>query len=406
MKIAASLLFVFLGLSLNAQSCSEDSLMIRVIGADEVDSSIPTELHKNHVFINNDCPSNGKLLLHLVGSYDNPARTTNFPSLAANNGFKVIVLKYKNNVPATLICKASFDQECYSKFRREVIFGEDLMDQIEVDVNNSIINRLNKLLLHLIENYPAEGWEDILDNIETDDWSDIVLSGHSQGGGHAAFLAKMHVVDRVLMFASPNDYSTIFSGPADWIDNASATPDSNYFAFGNIYDEVVNYTEQFEIWQDMKLTTYADSSLIDESPCNSINTRLLYTTYNVPDDSPTNHSAMIVDNFIPLANGKPVYLPAWEYMLGICSTSTSTFGNLQNDFVLKAFPNPVHDHLIIISSEKIHSIEILNRSAQVIEKILVENQETSINMNAYQGYLFLKVNSESGTFKILNITKI
>ena len=405
MKILVCLLFVFNGLGLMGQSCSEDSLVVRIIGADEVDSNIPTEIQKNHVFINNDCPSNGKFLLHLVGTFDNPSRTSYFSSLAANHGFKVIVLKYKNNVPPPLICKASFNQECYSNFRKEVLFGEDLIDQIEVDVDNSIMNRLNKLLIYLSATYPTEGWEDILTEIEDEDWTNSIVSGHSQGGGLAAFLGKMYEVNRVLMFASPNDYSAIFSSPAAWVNDLSATPDSNYYALGNIYDEVIDYNEQYEIWEDMNLTSFSDSTQIDGVSCQDLQSRLLYTTYNVPDDSPTNHGAMIVDNFLPMIDGKPTFIPVWKYMLGICSTSTSTNERIEDAILLKAFPNPVDNQLTVRSSENIQSLEILNLSGQILKTIYNNNFEVSINLSSYHGNLFLKVVHQSGKTKLLKIIK-
>ena len=37
-------------------------------------------------------------------------------------------------------------------------------------------------------------------------WDHIIISGHSQGGGHAAVIGISNPVRRVLMFASPNDH--------------------------------------------------------------------------------------------------------------------------------------------------------------------------------------------------------
>jgi pimeloyl-ACP methyl ester carboxylesterase len=47
------------------------------------------------------------------------------------------------------------------------------------------------------------------------DFGRMILAGHSQGGGHAAFIAMRHEVARVLMFGSPKDFSTRFNQPAD-----------------------------------------------------------------------------------------------------------------------------------------------------------------------------------------------
>lgn len=96
MKIA-TLLFLTVTLCINsiAQSCSPDSLIVRDKKAFQTDNNIDWEIINHQIFINPDCVPNNKLLLHLVGTDDQPTSTTYFPTLAANNGFKVIVLKLR-----------------------------------------------------------------------------------------------------------------------------------------------------------------------------------------------------------------------------------------------------------------------------------------------------------------------
>jgi len=53
--------------------------------------------------------------------------------------------------------------------------------------------------------------------------------GHSQGSGHAAYLAKRHRVDAVLLAAGPQD---VFADrrPAPWLSVPGATPPARHFA--------------------------------------------------------------------------------------------------------------------------------------------------------------------------------
>ena len=177
------LLILLLSLNLKAQSCSPDSLETREIRAKDTDSRISFELQKHFVYYNPSCISKNTLLLHLVGTSDNTNSTKLFPSLAANHGFHAIVLKYpNNNGSARTNCGNSSDSNCYLNFRKETIEGVDYSTDINVDNVDCINNRLEKLLTHLNKQYPKENWEQYLNGTQFN-WSKIIISGHSQGGG-------------------------------------------------------------------------------------------------------------------------------------------------------------------------------------------------------------------------------
>ena len=131
------------------------------------------------------------------------------------------------------------------------------IDQILID------NRLEKLIVYLNNEFPDEGWNVHLSNVQAIEWFNILVSGHSQGGGHAAYIAKSQAVKRVLLFASPNDYSDFFVASASWVSETSETPDSNYYAFGNLYDEVVDFSKQFQIWENLQIPNPSDSTNVD-----------------------------------------------------------------------------------------------------------------------------------------------
>ena len=111
-------LFSFNGIS---QNCNLNALIIEKTRASQTDDNIAFELNRHFSYYNPTCASKNILLVHLVGSFDNPSSTTLFPTIAANQGFHVIVLKYPNNTAAQNACGNSSDQDCYLNFRKEII---------------------------------------------------------------------------------------------------------------------------------------------------------------------------------------------------------------------------------------------------------------------------------------------
>jgi pimeloyl-ACP methyl ester carboxylesterase len=59
------------------------------------------------------------------------------------------------------------------------------------------------------------------------DHKKLILTGHSQGGGHAALWAMRAPVERVVMLSSPDD--TGLFGTASWVRGTSATPLDHYW---------------------------------------------------------------------------------------------------------------------------------------------------------------------------------
>ncbi len=299
-----------------SQGCDPSSLIEQRVRAHDTDPNIAWELYRHISFYNPSCQSQNTLVVHLVGSFDKPASTSLFPKLAANNGFDVISLKYPNQIAAKNVCANSSDLDCYLNFRKEIIEGKDYSDNTSVDVTNSINNRLLKLLQYLAPNYPEQNWSKYFqgDNIN---WQQIIISGHSQGGGHAAVIAMTNKVKRVLMFAAPNDYSDYYHAPAAWTSLPHSTPNSAYFAFNNLNDKVVKPSQQFAIWQNLGLATFGQLVNVDNTKAPFANTHQLSTSYQTTGIG-ANHSAVILDSRTPLDKKmQPVFLQVWKYMLGL-----------------------------------------------------------------------------------------
>ncbi len=391
--------------NLFGQACSPDALIHRTIKAVATDSNIDWELQNHQIYINPDCIQKEKLVIHLVGSFDNPANTSYFPTLAANNGFKAINLKYPNNIAAVSTCADSEDAGCFEAYREEIIFGIDSHSELEVDENNCIINRIEKLLSHLDANFPAENWGDFLSTSGDINWSNIIVSGHSQGGGHAAFLAKGFELNRALMFAAPNDYSDFFSAPANWVSAPGMTANSNYFAFGNLFDNVVDFDKQFQIWEDMNLLMETDSTDVDNAFCNYNNSNVLYTLSSFS----SNHSNMIIDAATPLAAGIPVFTPVWEYMLGICEIMSPISDIEEENTSLNVFPNPSSSTVFVENDKIISRLEIYDFSGALLEVLEPQERHFQLNLSKYSGLLIFKISiqdTKEEVYKLVNIEKI
>ena len=87
----------------------------------------------------------------------------------------------------------------------------------------AIVARLVAALRALDRQAPREGWGAYLDG-DQPRWDRILVSGLSQGAGMAAFIAKQHLVYRVVLFSSPWDWTGPDRHPAPWLSGPSATP--------------------------------------------------------------------------------------------------------------------------------------------------------------------------------------
>lgn len=397
MRIIILMLFTGLQYFVSAQNCNPDSLKNYIIRASDTDANIAWELSGHQIWHNPTCVPLNKLLVHLVGTYDSPANSTYFPILAANNGYHVISLKYINDTPAKTACQNSSDPSCYLNFRKEIIEGIDYSTEANVDTTNSILNRLEKVLIYLESNYPTEGWENYRNGANFN-WNDFVVSGHSQGGGHAAVLAIDNVLDRVLMFASPNDYSNFFSNAATWTGSSFSTPVSSLYAFHNQFDQLVGYNQQQIVIDNMGLNSLGSSVNVINSICPFNNTRKLFTNQISATSS---HSSMIRDEDTPFGFGNvPLYENVWRYMLGLQCTSASI--KEQNISRIDIYPNPFSQHTKITfpDEDREYTLDLYSNIGTLIRTVIVENAKEYLleKEGLEKGAYFLKITSEGTVF--------
>ena len=232
MKNFIVLLFIAIGFTACVQNTTTKILLVNPT---ETDAAIET-IHGPHVALyNTKATSLHKLFFMIIGTGGFATGATEIDSIAATMGYHAISIDYKNNI-ITTVCNNSPDSVCFDHFRQEIMFGTPVSDTVHVDTANSIINRFTKLLAYLVKNDAQGGWDEYYKNGKVI-WENIVVGGHSQGAGHAAFIGQHYKVSKVLIFSGPQDYRVTFNSPALWLSRKSATPYSRYYAFLHINDQ-------------------------------------------------------------------------------------------------------------------------------------------------------------------------
>lgn len=229
---------------------------------------------------------NSKLLLFLPGTKGIPERgPKRLFNTAIEGGYKVINLSYINEQSLSRYCRneaLANDSECAEKFRTQRIYGTQLTNLIPDEPQDGIMNRFEKLLVYLDKTDPKGNWGVYLKDGKPN-WSIITVTGQSQGGGMAAFIAKKHKVNRIINFSGGWDNAR--KGEiAKWYFSESITPSDRWFG--------VYHTKE------PKATT------LDES----------YRAMNIPDDHifPLNLEVPEGRKAHGQGKGNAIYKPMWE----------------------------------------------------------------------------------------------
>lgn len=254
-----------------------------------------------------------KLVVIFPGTNGKPRNYIRFSDLAARHGFHVLVLAYPNSESARYFCQNGNDLSCYGRFRQEVFSGEDQLEGYSVLPEESIMARLEKALQALVKIDTSGEWEAYLHEGKPV-WSRFIAGGHSQGAGHAAFLAHSVSLHRVLLFAGPNDFHTNLNQPAGWCSEPSATSPSRFRAFLHAHDNLVPIEEQ--IIQLRALGMQSEPATFHPGEAVPADVRIVLS--RLDPGSPHNHISLVIDSHTPLQqNGKPLYEGVWKWMLGI-----------------------------------------------------------------------------------------
>ena len=185
------------------------------------------------------------LLVYLNASLASPAiqiadPQKNFYNAAAQAGYHVIALSYRSNDIVGVLC--SKDPACFGLVRRTIVTGmlqagapASLADMRE---DEGIVQRLYAALSLVAAARPGKGWDqyraapadpDVTKRVA---WSKVIAAGHSQGGGHAAYLGLLYPLHRIVQLSSTCD--AVNATPVPWTDAAgpwAATPATTFVGF-------------------------------------------------------------------------------------------------------------------------------------------------------------------------------
>ncbi len=258
---------------------------------------------ESHYVVRNTKKHLNKLFLFFGGTSSIPKDYNFNCDQAASIGFDVISLSYPNSV-ATGTLGTNSDPLIFDTYRDELCLGNQVSSVVNIDNLNCIVTRTTKLILFLKNTYPDQNWGQYLTNANTLQWNKIIVGGHSQGSGHACYLGKKYLVDRVLMFAGPNDYHYFYNKPGNWLTVSGVTPLKKHFSLLHINDELASFSSQVSNLKGLGLLASNENPvLVDNLVAPYSNAQSM--SINIPANS--NHAAPIGRNSI-LPN-------VWTYML-------------------------------------------------------------------------------------------
>ena len=341
----------------------------------DTDPAITTNLSGHYVSIDRSVPPKNQLFVFFPGTHGIAANYEVLNNVVAEMGFHAINLTYPNDEAVNSLCGGqNTDLDCYANVRLEILDGTDRTPLVSVNRANSAENRIIKLLIYLRTQYPNDNWGQFLIDDSTINWSKIIVSGHSQGGGHAGILGRYHPVVRVVMFAAM-DYNGPARSPANWIAHPEMTPNASsadkFWGFSHMRDEAVNFTLlTTRIYPAYGMPQYGDVVNVDGISPPYGNTHSL--TSNL-DGCPSFHGCIAVDSGLVYENGVPVYKPVWEYLL---SNTVSPLSLSAIQFLRAT--QPVGRPPVGIST-KYYRIQVVGNGFDSGSRVLVNGVETETN---------------------------
>ena len=217
------------------------------------------------------------LWVHFGGTYGRPFDpttntfgTSQWLSELMEQGYTVIQPAYSNRRAVNDDCAATAPgadrDNCAGEIREEVLTGVDLSPYREVNAANSVDYRMRTLLRHVDQH--ANLLPTDLDP-EALDWSRVRVSGHSQGGNLAYYIARFRGVQFACMLGSPYDVADnvdrVFPFIADWF--KEGTPLTDVPNLGQVItEEDENYTAFHGAAVFLGLTLGVDAFEISDPP--------------------------------------------------------------------------------------------------------------------------------------------
>lgn len=287
---------------------------------EEVDEASTALREPHFVAIDRGVAPRGQLFVFLVGFAPTPADNTLIVRQAAASGFHAIGLSYPKPIVLLRLCEANPDESCFEQARLSVIDGGDHTPLITVAPADSIVNQLGKLLAYLAAQYSADGWAGYVEE-GMPRWSAMRLAGHSEGGGHAALIARDQEVARLCLLEAPPD---LIGAPGDdvrrvppWVVPGGATPPDRIYGFRHVHTSSPNTQAFTESWSAFGLDRFGPPVDVDSSqpPYNGSHHLTTDAEPAVEDGTPNLiHRSLVEDRLTPTtASGESLFAPVWQY---------------------------------------------------------------------------------------------
>jgi hypothetical protein len=270
----------------------------------EADPSIKRFDAANLVLQKNDVAPTANLLVFFPGTGSQPSASWPFLEAGANAGYRVIGLMYDNGLSVPQTCGPQADPACSDRFREKRIFGDADSTDINDLPNESVVSRLRTLLHYLDQNFPDEHWGRYLKS-GLPNWSRIAVSGHSQGGGVAAYIGKKRDVYRVINLSGAWDRTEVTKEWAPWITSASATPLDRWYCAYHAKESRADAMKA--AYAVMKIPPgHIRVPTLEPNPENKM-----------PKGADVYHVSMSATGVTPLSpDGTPAYAADWAFLLG------------------------------------------------------------------------------------------
>lgn len=293
---------VFKGIVLTCLCCAGLQAQVKMITAqpDKISKGVQKVHSADIALYDQSANHQQQLILMIQGTGGSATGMHTIDSIFATFGFHVISIDYKNNVIST-VCLHSKDTACADNFRREIITGDPVSELVTVDSVNSILNRFSAFLTYLSRTDPAGGWDKFIRDGKPR-WERIIVGGHSQGAGHAAYLGKMFPLARVLIFSGPQDYLEDLHMPAPWLSMKSVTPPDKYFAFLSLEDPF-KISNQIKNCEKLMQHDQPDTAMVQPGQPVQGHHQILVNSLPVKDP----HGVTL----------SPEFSNVWAYMLGL-----------------------------------------------------------------------------------------
>lgn len=255
----------------------------------------------------------GRLFVFLPGTGATARDYRLILSQAARNGYHAIGITYPNETAVATLC-AGAAGACYGDVRLEIVTGQSSSGVVTVDRANSIENRIVRLLGFMRATEPAGNWGQFLVGDTAVVWSKVSVAGHSQGGGHALFIAQRHAVLRATAYASFGDALPNGTSIAPWVTRPYATPKGQIFGLVSTFDELISPTFALAVWTAIGMGPLLVDVDITAMPYGAAQ-RFITAAFpiNARLTASPNHNVVALDINTPrFASSAPAFASVWR----------------------------------------------------------------------------------------------